>query len=300
MVRPWAENGYECICVDIQNDGTSEERVGDGIIYFVGADIREYLPPRTEFEIAFAFPPCTNLAVSGARWFEQKGIDGLAAGLELVERGKRILEWTDAPWMLENPVSTISSYWREPDCTFHPYEFDPLTDRDEAYRKKTCLWTGGGFETPEPHPNAPDDGDDRIHTMPPSEDRADRRAETPMGFARAVFEANTCANSPSVGLPSENTSGNKPAIAPLEGANKRDEVWMSVVETFQESTRLRVSDIASNVRASPDTVRDVLTTMASAGLVNHDRGSPYWERGPYLSRLAGHQAPKGGITDARQ
>jgi len=197
MVRPWARAGYECIAVDTQNDGTTEEHVGRGVIYHIEADIREYLPPRTTFRIAFAFPPCTNLAVSGARWFEQKGIDGLADGLELVERAKRLLEWTDAPWMLENPVSTISTYWREPDYTFHPYEYDPYTDADETYRKKTCLWTSSGFCMPSPHPEAPKDGDDRIHKMPPSDDRGEQRSETPTGFAKAVFESNQMEDMPS-------------------------------------------------------------------------------------------------------
>ena len=92
--------------------------------------------------------------------------------------------------MLENPVSTISSYWRKPDHTFHPWEFTSFEAADN-YTKKTCLWTGGGFAMPQPSPalmNAKPD--DRIHKSPPSDERADFRSATPMGFARAVFEAN--------------------------------------------------------------------------------------------------------------
>lgn len=296
MVRPWARAGYECICVDVQHDGTSEEPVGDGIIYFVEADIREYLPPRTNFEMVFAFPPCTNLAVSGARWFEQKGIGGLASGLELVERAKRLCEWSGAPWMLENPVSTISSYWREPDHTFHPFEFDPYADDDEAYRKKTCLWTGGGFEMPEPHPDAPDDGDDRIHKMAPSEDRGNQRSVTPLGFARAVFEANQMQNTASGGGQPTGQMKDAASITAPDAVTKRDEVWMVLIGLFQDAPVIERSDVTDRVSASARTVSDVLKAMEDAGLVQHTDGSRYWERAPALSRVIGHPTPtRGGL-----
>lgn len=146
MARPWAAAGYECWCIDIQHDGVREERVGDGLIRFIGANLLRWLPPREDIRIVFAFPPCTNLAVSGARWFADKGLSALAEGLDIVDRCRAIAEWSGAPWMLENPVSTLSSYWRKPDHAFDPCQFagylpDPTT---EAYTKKTCLWTGGG------------------------------------------------------------------------------------------------------------------------------------------------------------
>lgn len=187
MVRPWEEAGFECICVDIQHD---DDIVKDGIRW-IGADLQTWLPPPRRYAIVFAFPPCTNLAVSGARWFQDKGMGGLMEGIELVEAARRICEWAQAPWMLENPVSTLSSYWRKPDFTFNPCDYggwlDPPGDR---YTKKTCLWTGGGFRMPEKRPVHPEEGS-KIHLMPPSEDRGDKRSGTPEGFARAVFAANT-------------------------------------------------------------------------------------------------------------
>lgn len=188
MVRPWAEAGYECCAVDIKHDGTETEEIGQGSITYVEADITEYLPPRREYAMVFGFPPCTNMAVSGARWFKDKGLEGLAEGIELVEHARNIAEWSDAPWMIENPVSTLSTYWRKPDYSFHPYEYDEFTERDEAYSKKTCLWTSDDFEMPSI--DAAEEYDDRIHKMAPSEDRSEKRAETPIGFARAVFQAN--------------------------------------------------------------------------------------------------------------
>lgn len=59
----------------------------------------------------------------------------------------------------------------------------------DAYTKRTCLWIGNGFVVPVPRPVFPIEGS-RMHLMPPSADRGDLRAETPPGFARAVFEAN--------------------------------------------------------------------------------------------------------------
>ena len=188
MVEPWARAGYECYAVDIEVDERTETYDSGGSITYVQADVREWLPPRAEYAAVFAFPPCTNLAVSGARWFTDKGLSGLSNGIELVERARYIAEWADAPYMIENPVSTLSTYWRKPDYTFHPYEYDGFTSKDEKYSKKTCLWTGNGFCMPDT--DAAEEYDDRIHQMPPSEDRSEKRSVTPTGFARAVYEAN--------------------------------------------------------------------------------------------------------------
>lgn len=193
MAYPWAQDGYDCYCVDIKHDEKYTESVGQGTITYVPADITEWLPPRREYAFVAAFPPCTNLAVSGARWFTDKGLDGLAEGIELVETSRDICEWADAPWMLENPVSTLSTYWRKPDYTFHPYEYDGFTQDDDGYSKKTCLWTGAGFVMPDV--DAAEEYDDRIHKMPPSEERSQKRSATPQGFANAVFQANTTSTS---------------------------------------------------------------------------------------------------------
>ncbi|MEK9752548.1 MAG: hypothetical protein VW338_04965, partial [Rhodospirillaceae bacterium] len=89
-----------------------------------------------------------------------------------------------------NPVGTLSSYWRDPDHTFHPSDFTGF-ELGDNYSKRTCLWTGGGFVMPEPCPaeNMPAP-DDRIHKAAPSPDRAAFRSATPAGFAEAVFRAN--------------------------------------------------------------------------------------------------------------
>jgi hypothetical protein len=187
MVQPWAAAGFECFCVDTRHP-QGERR--DGAITWTGADLCAWLPPPRRYAIVFAFPPCTALAVSGARWFRAKGIGGLTEALELVEACRRIADWSGAPWMIENPVSTLGSYWRKPDFTFHPHEFGGWQGGGhDDYAKRTCLWTGCGFRLPQKRP-VEAFRPLYIHNLPPSDTRADLRSVTPPGFARAVFEAN--------------------------------------------------------------------------------------------------------------
>jgi hypothetical protein len=186
MVRPWAEAGYRCICVDLQHP---DQAATDGLIARVKADVRAYLPPLEKYAMVFAFTPCTDLAVSGARWFAAKGLGRLAEALATADACRRLCEWSRAPWMLENPVSTLSTYWRRPDHMFDPCDYGGYGHPEDAYAKKTCLWTGGGFVMPAPRPVAPVRGS-KMHLMTPSPERANLRSETPRGFARAVFEAN--------------------------------------------------------------------------------------------------------------
>lgn len=186
MVEPWAEAGFRTLCVDIQHDGRE-----DGFATRkVGADVRTWLPPLDDYAIVFAFPPCTHLAQSGARWFAQKGLGKLIEGVELVEACRRICEWSKAPWMLENPVGQLSTYWRKPDHYFDPYEYAGYALVDEAYTKKTCLWVGEGFVMPTKRPVEVTEEKPRIHWAKNDAGRGDVRSVTPSGFARAVFEAN--------------------------------------------------------------------------------------------------------------
>ena len=185
MVQPWLDAGFECWIVDMQHEpGITRE----GNLVKVGGDVTRWLPPRDEYRIVFGFPPCTNLAASGARWFVDKGLAGLADGLRVVESVRDICEWAGAPWMLENPVGTLSTYWRKPDHSFDPCDFGGWVNGD-TYTKRTHLWTGNGFVFPPPHPVEPTQGS-LMQSYGPSPQRGDLRSVTPAGFARAVYEAN--------------------------------------------------------------------------------------------------------------
>jgi hypothetical protein len=130
--------------------------------------------------------------VSGARWFKQKGLTSLDGAIDRVVAAREIAQWAEPKqgWMIENPVSTLSSYWRDPDYTFDPYEYENYTEEDNQYTKKTCLWTSDAFTMPSTDGVSRSQADDRIHKEPPSDERKEIRSATPMGFARAVFEAN--------------------------------------------------------------------------------------------------------------
>lgn len=184
MVRPWIEAGHKAITVDLQ-PAACEHPNRTHIV----ADVRGLRAMRAD--IVFAFPPCTHLAISGARWFRDKGLRALIDGLELVETCRALCEEIGAPYMIENPVGQLATWWRDPDYTFHPVHYagwSPTPEADE-YTKKTCLWTGNGFVMPDRKPGEPTLGS-LMHKLPPSDDRADLRSATPLGFAYAVFAAN--------------------------------------------------------------------------------------------------------------
>ena len=189
MLRPWADAGYECYAYDIQHTECFEL---DGINYRP-ADLTTWVKgdlPRAD--VAFAFPPCDHLAVSGARWFKGKGLRALSHSIALFATAAEYCEWTRAPYMIENPVSTIATYWREPDYYFHPWEYTEFCLEDN-YTKRTCLWTGNDFVMPDPaiaESLRDVKPDNRIHAAPPGPGRANFRSATPRGFAQAVFNAN--------------------------------------------------------------------------------------------------------------
>lgn len=190
MVKPWLDAGYDAVTVDLQ-PAPSVNRARQHF----EADVTKWQYPANMDKpvCVFAFPPCTHLAVSGARWFKEKGLGALIGALQIVDACRAICEQSGSPYMIENPVGTLATYWRDPDHAFDPCDYG------DPYTKKTCLWTGGGFAMPPvikpgdtfaaPTWVEPTLGS-MMHKMPPSEDRGNIRSITPMGFARAVFQSN--------------------------------------------------------------------------------------------------------------
>ena len=130
------------------------------------------------WDLMIAHPPCTHLAVSGARHCAAKQASGVQQ--EALEFVKRLLDAPIAKIALENPISIISSRIRKPDQIIQPWQFG------HGETKATCLWLKG---LPLLAPTKIVEGRaDRIHKMPPSPNRWKLRSTTYQGIANAMAE----------------------------------------------------------------------------------------------------------------
>jgi hypothetical protein len=126
------------------------------------------------WDLMIAHPPCTHLAVSGARWFKDKQKEQ-AEALQLVGW----LMGAAIPHIaLENPISVISSVIRKPDQIIQPWQYG------HGETKATCLWLKN---LPKLVPtNIVEGREARIHKMPPGPDRWKERSRTLPGIAEAM------------------------------------------------------------------------------------------------------------------
>lgn len=157
--------GHEAYSCDLLE---SEDR---SQFHIVG-DVIELLDKR--WDIAIFHPPCTHLAVSGARWFKEKEKEQSDA-LEFV----RILMAAPIDRIaIENPVSVISSRIRKPDQIIKPYMFG------DPYMKTTCLWLKGLRKlTPT---NIVEGREQKCWKEPPGPERWKNRSRTYHGIANAM------------------------------------------------------------------------------------------------------------------
>jgi len=144
-------------------------------------DVIELL--RQEWDMIIAFPPCTDLAVSGAAWFEEKRKDG---------RQQKSIDFfmlfanLKTPYCIENPVGIMSTVWRKPDQIIQPYEFG------HPEQKKTCLWLNGlpllkeTKNVKDEMMLLPKNKRERLHYLSPGPDRAKLRSKTFPGIAEAM------------------------------------------------------------------------------------------------------------------
>ena len=217
-LKPWAMAGYQCFAYDIQHKPQHSEKFeGGGSINYIHADLHNIATldfiydslSGKEVTFAMAFPVCTDMAVSGAGWFAKKR----EADPLFQRKASNYAIWCaelfqalDCPYFIENPVSVLSTLWRKPDYSFHPFEYGGYIDPEQAehpkwpdyiapmdaYTKKTCLWTGGDFTMPDISPVEPEAGYSRQHLKLGGKSMKTKniRSATPRGFAQAVFNAN--------------------------------------------------------------------------------------------------------------
>jgi hypothetical protein len=145
-------------------------------------DVRDVLD--YPWDLMIAHPPCTDLAVSGARHFTNKRLSGrqqASASFVLM------LSKASIPLIaIENPISVLSTIWRKPDQIIHPWQFG------HPEQKATSLWLKGlpllttTNDVSEVMWSLPRSERERVHLMPPSEERWKLRSQTYKGIAEAM------------------------------------------------------------------------------------------------------------------
>lgn len=147
----------------------------DGSSYHLQGDALEWAQGE-HWDLMIAHPPCTHLAVSGARWFKEKRQEQEEA-LAFVWA---LLGMPIEHIALENPISVISSRIRKPDQIIQPWQFG------HGETKATCLWLKN---LPKLTPtNVVDGREARVHKLPPSPDRWKLRSVTYKGIAEAMAD----------------------------------------------------------------------------------------------------------------
>lgn len=189
--QPYRDNGYEVIQIDIQ--------LGDDIMTWDYTEI-----DKSRVYGILAAVPCTDYAVSGARWFKEKDKDGRTEeSQKIVAKTKEIIDYFEPEmWVIENPISrihTLNPWLEKPKFYFHPHEFSGYGFDDERYTKKTALY--GKFNAPEKKNLPPYTSGDNGKMQYPKDENGKHlgwgtieaknfRSKTPKGFSLAFFKAN--------------------------------------------------------------------------------------------------------------
>lgn len=138
--------------------------------------LEDYIGQGGEWSGIIAFPPCTRLCSSGARWW-RGDMDGHSAAIHFF----MMIANRDCPIIaIENPVGCMSTEWRKPDQIIQPWQFG------HGEVKSTCLWLKG---LPLLHPtNIVKGRVARVHRMAPGPNRSSDRSRTFEGIADAMAE----------------------------------------------------------------------------------------------------------------
>lgn len=171
----------QAVCIEFRKRGHDayscdlQECSGGHPEWHIQEDILKVIE-REHWDMMIAFPPCTHLAVSGAKWFEEKRKDGRQQeGIDFfMELTKTKIE----KWAIENPVGIMSSIYRKPNQIIQPWMYG------HGETKATCLWLRklprlNGF-------NVVEGREGRVWKMSPGINRAKERSKTYEGIATAM------------------------------------------------------------------------------------------------------------------
>jgi len=168
VTKEFRKLGHEAYSCDLL------ECSGEHPEWHIQEDVRRVMDK--PWDMIIAFPPCTHLASSGARWFKEKRKDGRQ--LRAIQFFM-IFAWrTDIPIAIENPIGIMSTFYRKPDQIIQPWQFG------HGETKATCLWLNK-LQKLEPT-DIVEGRVNRIHKMPESKDRAKLRSKTYPGIAKAM------------------------------------------------------------------------------------------------------------------
>lgn len=171
VCKAFRKRGFQAYSCDIQDcsGGHPEWHIKEDVYY-----VSHY--NAFEWDMMIAFPPCTHLAVSGARWFKGKKKEQEQAFLFFMSLATAPIGHI----CLENPISIISTRWQKPNQIIQPWQFG------HGETKATCLWLNS---LPLLKPtNIVEGREQRIWKMPPSSDRQKLRSKTYPGIAEAMAE----------------------------------------------------------------------------------------------------------------
>lgn len=164
------KTGHDAYSCDLQ--GTR----GDSAYHITG-DVFKAIKKRGPWDMLIAFPPCTYVCVSGARWFNAPG--RLEKRIAAIEFMRDLLECGIPRIAMENPVGVFSTEWGKPDQIIQPWQFG------HCETKATCLWLVN-LPKLEPTNILPPPYHARVHRLPPGPNRARDRSVTLTGIAEAM------------------------------------------------------------------------------------------------------------------
>jgi len=161
--------GHEAYSCDIQDCSGHPE-------WHLKGDVLNYL--YQQWDMIIAFPPCTDLCVSGARWFKEKHASGQQQ--KSIDFFLKFVNLSCYRIAIENPIGIMSRLYRKPDQIIQPWQFG------HGETKSTCLWLKG---LPLLKPTDIVDGrESRIHKMAPGPERSVLRSKTFPGIANAMAD----------------------------------------------------------------------------------------------------------------
>ena len=174
VCKAFRARGHEAYSCDIQ------ECSGGHPEWHLKQDVTPLL--KESWDMIIAFPPCTDLAVSGARWFAEKRKDGRQQSS--IDFFMQFVNADCEQIAIENPIGIMSRLYRKPDQIIQPWQFG------HGETKATCLWLKG--LPPLKPTNIVDGREQRIWRMPPGPERAKERSKTFQGIAEAMADQWGC------------------------------------------------------------------------------------------------------------